>query len=103
MEMKKAQKQGRNDTTHKKTNLIQEEYTTFVPLYRIWRNFCGKNISCVKFSLRLIFIGQATHKNLAPRIIATTNLETWLQGMRSCACVDSTFATTYGKQQLEKR
>ena len=33
MEPKKAQKQGRDDTTQKKTNLIQVEYPTSVPLY----------------------------------------------------------------------
>ena len=30
------------------------------PMYCIRKNFCGKNISCVKFSLRLIFVGQIT-------------------------------------------
>ena len=34
--------------------------------YHIRRNFHGKNISCVKFLLHLIFMGQATHENLAP-------------------------------------
>ena len=33
MEVKKAQKQGRDYTTQKKTNLIQEEYPAFVPFH----------------------------------------------------------------------
>ena len=32
MELKEAQKQGRDYTTQKKTNLIYEEYPTYVPL-----------------------------------------------------------------------
>ena len=73
--------------------------------YRIRRNFRGKGSSSVKFSLRLIFVAVkiCPHENLAPRIIDTTNLETWMQSTRSCACVDTTFTTTPGKQQLEKR
>ena len=33
MEVKKAQKQGRDNTTQKKINIIQEEYTIHVHLF----------------------------------------------------------------------
>ena len=35
-------------------------YDMYTYYYRIGKNFCGKNISCVKFLLHLIFVCQAT-------------------------------------------
>ena len=55
----------------------------YMYIYRIWRNFCGKNISCVKFLLRFIFVGQDTPWKFVP----TNNFETinWTWSTKSWA------------------
>ena len=78
--------------------------------YRVQINIHGKIFRVLNFHHERegdIFLGQATqenvfHQNLTPQTIDITNLETWSQSTRSCACMDATVTGTNGKQQLQQ-